>query len=169
MTPAERREVALAYLTNPDLGSVSACARHFNRSRDAVSNCLRGPLFEALRRQVDEEAGMAAKRVLMGARLKAASAWVDQAIDAAAQRGDHKPSRDLLVATKVVEPLPSHSQNVFGGVQVNGKTVWRSPDGEEFDELPSDAGGAIRIGLSDRDVQVDVQTAPATASPRACR
>src|SRR5262252_4578872 len=85
VTPAERREIQIAYLTDPALGSISACAKHFNRTRDAVRACLRGEDFEALRTQVDLEAADEAKGVLKRARVKAATAWVEKAIDAAAE------------------------------------------------------------------------------------
>lgn len=41
---------------------------------------------------------------LKAAVLRAADAWV-RAIESAADRGDHKPARDLLMHTGTIEPL----------------------------------------------------------------
>src|SRR4051812_37305145 len=138
IAPAERREIALAYLSDPDLGTISACAKHFSRTREAIAGCLKGDDFETLRRQVDHEAGEGAKDILKRARVKAATAWVDKAIDAAAEKGDHKPARDLLVATKVIAPAPS-TGNVFIAVNPlgTGPRLWRDQrTGVTLDELP---------------------------------
>lgn len=159
ITPAERREIAIAYLSDPDLGTISACAKHFSRTREAIAGCLKGDEFEALRRQVDHEAGESAKGILKRARIKAANAWVDKAIDAAAEKGDHKPARDLLIVTKVIQPLPT-TGGVFIALNVNGPgpTRWHGPDGVVVDELPEDADLVVQIGARDSDIQV--QAAP---------
>jgi hypothetical protein len=124
LTPAEKREIALAFLTDPELGSISKCAAHFNRTREAVTAVVRSDDFEKLKQEVDIEAGASAKRILQGAREKAARAWVNTAIDAAAERGDHKPSRDLLLHTKVLDPLAQMGHGavvvVLGDVIVPG-------------------------------------------------
>lgn len=98
LTPVEKREIVIASLTDPDLGSISSCAKHFTRTREAIAGCLKGDAFEALQKRVDIEAGDEVKAILKRARVKAARAWVDTASDAAAERGDHKPARDLIVA-----------------------------------------------------------------------
>jgi hypothetical protein len=103
ITPAERREISLAYLSEPGLGTISACAKHFSRTREAIKGCLKGDDFEALRRQVDHEMGESATVILKRAVGQAATAWVG-AVDVAAEKGDHKPARDLLIATNVIEP-----------------------------------------------------------------
>lgn len=147
-TPAERREIALAYLTDPELGTISACAKYFKRTREAISACLKGEAFERLRKEVDLDAGEHAKRILTGAREQGARAWV-QALDIAAEKGDHKPARDLLVATKVIEPAPATS-NLFIGVSVrgsDGRQRWRDTvTGHVVDEPPSDAEQYIFVG-----------------------
>lgn len=160
ITPAERREIAIAYLSDPDLGTMSACAKHFGRTREAVAGCLKGEEFETLRRQVDHDAGEAAKGILKRARVKAATAWVDKAIDAAAEKGDHKPSRDLLIATKVIEPAPA-TGNLFIAIQVgNEPTRWQDrTTGLVVDELPEGATG-VQIGVRDCDIQVALPTPP---------
>src|SRR5437660_1230540 len=102
LTATERRAIQVAFLSDASLGTVTACALHFRRSREAIVGCLKGAEFEQLRRQIDEDAGESAARILKGAVVQAARAWTDVAIPAAAARGDHKPSRDLLVTTKVI-------------------------------------------------------------------
>ena len=158
--PAERREIALAYLSDPDLGTISACAKHFNRTREAIAGCLKGEDFEALRRHVDHEAGESAKGILMRGREKAAKAWVEKAVDTAAEKGDHKPARDLLIATKVIAPAPS-TGNLF--ININplgpGPDRWRDMvTGVVVDEIPDGATG-IAIGVIDSDVQVNASPA----------
>ena len=51
------------------------------------------------------------KAVLDGHRLKAAAAW-GQAIPKAAKKGDHRPARELLIATGDVNPLESAGSGV---------------------------------------------------------
>jgi hypothetical protein len=156
LAPAEKREIAIAYLTDPDLGTITACAKHFTHTREAISACLRGDEFEALRTQVDIEAGDEAKGILKRARVKAAKAWVDTAIDAAAERGDHKPAKDLLVATHVIEPAPAGSA-FYVGILVSGQRKWIGSDGCLLDELPPNSSLGIGIGLLDGEVQVSMQ------------
>lgn len=156
VTPAERREIQIAYLTDPDLGSITACAKHFTRTRDAVRACLTGDDFEALRKQVDIDAGDEAKGILKRARVRAAKAWVETAIDAAAERGDHKPAKDLLVATKVIEPAPATSA-FYIGVIVNGQRQWRGDDGIVVDEPPP---GAASVILGILPGEADIQFLP---------
>jgi hypothetical protein len=45
-----------------------------------------------------------ARRVMSAHRMKAAKAWT-RAMEAAAEKGDHKPARDLLLHTDVIRPL----------------------------------------------------------------
>jgi hypothetical protein len=157
VTPAERRAIAIAYLTNADLGTVSACARHFNRTREAIAGCLKGADYERLRVQVDNEAGEDAKRILKAGRERAARAWVDTAIDAAAKSGNHKAARDLLIATKVIEPAPV-TANFFVGI-CDGRSVrWRDSAGNVVDQLPEGASG-VQIGGNVEDVVVNDRTA----------
>jgi hypothetical protein len=154
ITPAERREIALAYLSDPDLGTKSACAKHFGRTREAIAGCLKGEEFEALARQVDHETGESAKGILKRGREKAATVWV-KALDVAAEKGDHKPARDLLIATKVIAPLPS-TGNLFININPLGPGPDRWKDmatGVVVDEIPDGATG-IAIGVRDSDVQV---------------
>ena len=131
---------------DPELGTISACAKHFKRTREAIAGCLKGEDFEALRRQVHHEASESAKGILKRGIEKAANAWVDKAIDAAAEKGDHKPARDLLIATKVIAPAPS-TGNFFIAINALGPGPMRWQDqrtGLIVDEIPDgDRGVAL--------------------------
>lgn len=50
----------------------------------------------------------AARNYLRTREFKAIGAW-DKALDTAAQRGDHRPARDLLLHTGLIEPLADTS------------------------------------------------------------
>jgi len=66
--------------------------------------------------------------------MKAATAWVDKAIPAAADKGDHNPMRDLLVATNVIEP-PKDGPKVIVQIGVQDCDVHMMLS-------PADAGGS---------------------------
>jgi len=109
-----------------------ALAAQFSVNRDTVSACLQGPAFEALQEQFNQELGAAALARLKAYVLPATNAWCDS-IDAAAQKGDHRPARDLLLHTKVIEPVQ------------NG----------------TDSGFTVRIGVAACDVNVGIAASPA--------
>ena len=94
--------------------SWKAIAAKFRVNRDTVSECLKGPDFERLQKQFEQELREAAIRRLKAHVLPAADAWCD-AIGTAAQRGDHKPARELLLHTGVIAPIT--------GVDSTGITV----------------------------------------------
>ena len=83
-------------------------------NRDTVGECLKGQEFERLQKQFEQELRETAMRRLKAHVLPAADAWCD-AIDTAAQRGDHKPARELLLHTGVSAPVT--------GVDSTGVTV----------------------------------------------
>jgi hypothetical protein len=91
-----------------------AIAAKFGVNRDTVGDCLKGPEFERLQKQFEQELRDAAMRRLKGHVLPAADAWCD-AVDTAAQRGDHKPARELLLHTGVIAPV--------SGIDATGITV----------------------------------------------
>ncbi len=65
---------------------------------------LKGDDFAALKRQVDGDMIEAARHAISTHRVKAARAWT-RAVDVAAEKGDHKPAKDLLIHTDVIKPI----------------------------------------------------------------
>jgi hypothetical protein len=60
-----------------------------------------------MRSELDAEVVTEARQVLSSHRTVAAAAWT-RALATAALRGDHRPSRDLLLHTDVIQPV-SHT------------------------------------------------------------
>ena len=77
----------------------------------------RGRDYEQLKAVVQKALAEQARDVLKQSTVRAAEKWSREAIDAAAKKGDHKPMRDLLEATGVIEPdAKSHTHvEIFVG------------------------------------------------------
>jgi hypothetical protein len=114
LTPEEKTAIRLEYLEHGGRMSRKAIAAKFRVNRDTVSECLKGPDFERLQKQFEQELREAAMRRLKAHVLPAADAWCN-AVDTAAQRGDHRPARELLLHTGVIAPIT--------GVDSTGVTV----------------------------------------------
>ena len=112
VSPVEARAIQRFYLTAPTI-SQEALAERFGRSRDTIRRVLHDPSFEALKAEFDQTNAIEARAVLSTGRTPAAQAWL-ASLERAAQRGDHRPSRDLLYVTRTVDP-PSQQG---GGPQV---------------------------------------------------
>ena len=124
LTEVEKREIRLVFLT--ERLSVSALARRVSRTREAIAACLKGPDYELLEREVNAQAAKLALTRLQGSVEEAAEAWTDS-LTIAARKGDHRPAKDLLLHTKVIEPV---------GEDWSGPKV------------------IVQIGVKDSDVQV---------------
>jgi hypothetical protein len=100
----EKQAIRLAYLEFGGRVTRVALATQFGVNRETVAECIKGPDFEALQLQFEKELRATAFDRLKAKVPAAADAWCDS-IDVAASRGDHKPARDLLLHTKVIEPV----------------------------------------------------------------
>ncbi len=116
LTHAERLEIQTAYLSEPG-ATQKGLAQQFGRNRETIANALKGPEFDQLKAVVHKALAEQARDVLKQNRVRAAKKWSGEAIDAAAKKGDHKPMRDLLEATGVIEPdAKSHTHvEIFVG------------------------------------------------------
>ena len=103
--PDERRQIQYAHLV--DGLNQRQLADRFGRKRETIAGVLKGDDFERLRQDVESELRTTAVRTLKNNVGRAADGWV-KAIGKAADRGDHKPSKDLLMHTGVIEPLGEH-------------------------------------------------------------
>lgn len=125
MTPDEIRDVRMDFLCN-GLTRVKL-AEKYGRTRNTISRCLEGEEFEQLRESVLEIAAIDARMLLASKNIDHAKNW-NTASDIAALKGDHRPARDALIATGVVQP-PADAPggvNVFISMQVNGVQMMRS-------------------------------------------
>ena len=102
LTHAERLEIQMAYLSEPG-ATQKSLAQQCGRNRETIANALKGPEFEQAKAVVHKALAEQARDVLKQNRVRAAKKWSGEAIDAAAKKGDHKPMRDLLEATGVIE------------------------------------------------------------------
>jgi hypothetical protein len=115
ITPAERLEIQQAYLTTPGGVTISQLARDCGRTREAIAGCLKGEDFEGVKQAVHSELVAVAKDRLSGSVGLAAESWV-ASLGVAAAKGDHKPSKELLLHTGVISPVNEGFGG--GGVQV---------------------------------------------------
>jgi hypothetical protein len=123
LSTEERLQIRLAYLESGGQRTYKALAEQFNINRDTVSACLKGAEFDALQRTFNQEAQRIAKQHLQSAMIEAAQSW-RRALPVAAEKGDHRPARDLLLHTGAIEPIAKHEESavtvlVGGGGIVN--------------------------------------------------
>jgi len=107
---AERREIQLAHL-HDGLNQTELAAK-FGRKRETVARCLGGPEYDQLKQEVDSAIADEVRRVMRSGARRAGKAWL-RAIDVAAEKGNHKPAKDLLLHTDIIQPVndvPSGSQ-----------------------------------------------------------
>jgi hypothetical protein len=103
----ERQAIRLAYLEAGGRVTHKELAAQFSVHRDTIAACLQGPAYEALGRQFEQARNDLAVQRLKAQVVPAATAWCD-AVAVAAEKGDYQPARDLLLHTKVIEPVQKH-------------------------------------------------------------
>ena len=117
VTPTERLEMQRLFLV--DGLTKTAIAQKTGRTRETVGGVLAGADFDRLKTQIESEIFDEARRILKGNVVRAAKAW-PRAIDTAAEKGNHKPAKDLLIHTGVIEPIgESGAQGALVLVGVN--------------------------------------------------
>ena len=133
MTPAERLEIQRLHLAE-GLNQRQLAART-GRTRETIANQFKGEDFERLRDQVETNLVETVTRYLKNNADKAAKAWV-RALDRAAQKGDHKPAKDLLMHAGVIDPPgdPSRQQFVVV-VGMPGHPAMEPPSQEVIDAV----------------------------------
>jgi hypothetical protein len=115
LTPEQKQAIRVAYLetggnvTYADMGRRCAAVIGREVNRETVAACLKGPEYDALRKHFDSEVKASAVERLKAGILPAADAWV-KAIDVAADKGDHKPAKELLMHTGTIEPLDDNGR-----------------------------------------------------------
>jgi hypothetical protein len=102
LTPEERLEVQRMSIA--DGLSNSEIARRTGRDRGTIATVLASDDAKELKRKFQSEQHDAALSLLRDGRVPAATEWVS-AIGIAAQKGDHRPAKDLLLHTGVIQPV----------------------------------------------------------------
>jgi hypothetical protein len=164
----EKTAIRLAYLEAGGTLTYIELGRRFNVNRETVSACLKGPEFEKMRGGFESEVRATAVQRLKAAVIPAADAWV-RAIEGAADQGDHKPAKDLLMHTGTIEPLDDDGRArgpmVLVLAKIDGLDVVKSDDGQVYDvdpetgdilKLPKSDHPIVMIGIPDRAVKIDV-------------
>ena len=120
VTTAERLSIQRAYLLHPE-GSIAFLAKRFNRRKDAVRRCLEGADYDALVAEVHAHIQSDVHTVLRQEAVNAARKWAKTAVNVAADKGDHKPAKDLLIAGKYVDTENAVPQIVVQvGIKLEG-------------------------------------------------
>ncbi len=129
--PDERREIQCLHLVD-GLNQKQIAART-GRTRETIAAQLKGEDFERIRTAVEADLIETVKRQLTNNVDKAANAWI-KALDRAAQKGDHKPAKDLLMHAGVIDPPgePSRPQFVVV-VGMPGHPAMEPPSQEVID------------------------------------
>ncbi len=157
VTPAERHEIQRLHLAEGM--SRREIARHTGRTRETIAAQLTGDDFERLREQVETDLVETVTRYLRNNADKAAKAWV-KALGRAAQKGDHKPAKDLLMHTGVIRPVGEHvGQQVTVVVGMPGHPAMEAPSQEEVDAVIAEEE-ARRAGRT-----IDVASIPRHDTP----
>ena len=125
LTPDERRDVQRLRLVDGE--STSEIARRTGRNRETIANILRGDDTRELQNQLEGEMKAAALRHLRVTGEKAARAW-GIAIAAAADKGDHRPAKDLLLHTGVIQPMNGPQTAIGVRVIVGSASQPAGPD-----------------------------------------
>ena len=100
--PDERRAIQQAHLV--DGLTRRALADRFGRTRETIAGVLKGDDFERLCREVQADLVERVQRKLRANGGRAADRWI-KAVDKAAEKGDHKPAKDLLLHTGLLRPI----------------------------------------------------------------
>jgi hypothetical protein len=104
LTPEQRQEIRLAYFETGCKATRIELAERFGVNRETVAAILKGQEFEALRNQLHDELVADVSAKLKRFVPQAVDAW-GVAIDEAAKKGDHKPAKDVLLHTDMIQPL----------------------------------------------------------------
>lgn len=79
-------------------------AEKYGRNRATIARCLDGREFEELRREVDREVRQVVRRRMVAKADDAVGNW-ERSMSNAAERGDHKPAKDWLMHSGVIDPI----------------------------------------------------------------
>ena len=149
LTPERKQEIRHAYFASGCTLTRIQLASRFNVNRDTVAACLKGPEYEALRRQYETEIHSEARDVLKSAIMPAAEGW-KKAVTVAGEKGDHKPAKDLLMHTGVIEPLDDDGRGTGPLVLMlvnmhDGRQVYRETSSGRTFDIDAETGDVIDL------------------------
>ena len=84
--------------------NISQISRKTGRTRETIAQVIKDPATDALRTIINEEKVARAKAKLRANVDTTAEAWV-RAAYIAADKGDHKPAKELLLTERVIDPI----------------------------------------------------------------
>lgn len=102
LTPDERREIQRLGIV--ESLSIAEIARRTERDRGTVASVLQASDSQAYRQQFEGDEREAVQRLLRASSRQVARDWVVAASNAAA-RGDHRAARDLLLHSRLIDPV----------------------------------------------------------------
>lgn len=118
LATVQMSEAAYSRLSPADMHAILYMAAEGKSQTDIarVVDCAQSTVSDFLRRVSNPSAVV--QKVLKAHELKAAKAW-DRAIEKAADRGDHRPARELIeMANPDLRPQPANAAG-GGGVTIN--------------------------------------------------
>lgn len=134
LPPATVTEIRFRYLTEESL-TIAQLAKDYQHPAHRIASLLKGKDWENFRTMVQQTLKQAAVDRLTAAAESAAIAWT-KAIPVAQARGDHRPMKDLLIATKAIDAATQAVPQVV-----------------------------VQIGISAADVSISTSTASAGQTP----
>lgn len=102
LTEGQILELRILYLTDPDI-TLSILGERFDRTPSAIGRYLTGPDYDQMRDTIHGSMAGQARDILGRGAEQAAILWSGKTLARAADKGDHRPMRDLLLAVGAIK------------------------------------------------------------------
>lgn len=164
LTEEEKTAIRYAYLEAGGTATFKELGVRFNRNRETIAACCKGPEFQKLRKEFEAEVRHTAIAKLKSLTLPAVQAF-ETAIPIAAEKGDVRPAERLLKHVGIMEDTESGKVGVLvlTKVEVNGLPMVKGSDGNVYETDPDtgeivnlpNAGVVMQVGcLTLKDVKI---------------
>ncbi len=120
MTTDEIEAVRFDFLT-AGLSRVQLAKKH-GRTRATIARCLEGKDFDEMRRAVEVEVRDQIRIRMIRKADSAMQSWEDS-LAPAAERGNHKPARDLMLHAGIIDPIESTESGPKVVVQIGASAA----------------------------------------------
>lgn len=114
-------EIRFRYLTDETM-TIAKLAELYQHPAHRVSSLLKGKDYDTFKATVQQTLRQAAVDRLVSSAEKAADLWA-AAMPIAAARGDHRPMKDLLIATKAIDATAQAQPMVVVQVGIKAEDV----------------------------------------------
>lgn len=152
-----RFAVRYSYLTDPE-ATMAKLADKFSLPSYTISQLLNGPEYESVRTTIQSTQRDLARDRLHAMTEQATAAWL-ASLTPASKRGDHRPAKDLLLATKVIDPDQREPHvTIQIGIQSGTPLVVLLP--QSGSQAPAKPGTDYIAADAAIDVPASVQTSP---------